>query len=403
LNLTIKTSSASTIAATASDAYNLPWGDTATVSGEYAHTYQNAVGCDSVVTAFITIVASSITTTTISNCSSYNWSVNGTTYTSSGSYSVVTGCQTELLNLTIKQPTSSSAIESTCNSFLWNGTTYTASGVYTFNGTNAAGCDSVATLNLTINSTSSSSASVSICSNELPYIWNSTEYNSAGVYTFNGTNAAGCDSVATLNLTVNTCTTTLNVTAFLEGFYTGSGTMIANLYNLEISTDDTETDSVQVNLWSAANLSSATPDYSVTAVLHTDGTLTAVFPGATLNNNYYVALKHRNSIETWSAEPVTIASTGSYDFSTSLSSAYTDGFNDAMKLVSGGKYAMYAGDVNQDGTVDVFDAQVTDNGASNLLFGYDASDCNGDGSTDVFDLQLIDNNSSLLIFSSRPY
>jgi hypothetical protein len=225
------------------------------------------------------------------------------------------------------------------------------------------------------------------------------------MYTFNGTNASGCDSVATLDLTINNCTntTTLNVTAFLEGFYTGSGTMTANLFNLGISTDDTETDSVQVNLWSAANLSSATPDYSVTAVLHTDGSLTAVFPGATLNNNYYVALKHRNSIETWSAEPVTIASTGSYDFSTSLSSAYTDGFNDAMKSVIGGKYAMYAGDVNQDGTVDVFDAQITDNGAANLLFGYDASDCNGDGSTDVLDLQLIDNNSSLLIFSSRPY
>jgi hypothetical protein len=258
-------------------------------------------------------------------------------------------------------------------------------------------------LNLTIRNSTASSTSDAICAAALPYSWNGSNYTASGVYTFTSTNAAGCDSVATLNLTVNTCTTTLNVTAFLEGFYTGSGTMTANLFNLGISTDDTETDSVQVNLWSAANLASATPDYSVTAVLHTDGTLTAVFPGATLNNSYYVALRHRNSIETWSAEPVTIASTGSYDFSTSLSSAYTDGFNDAMKSVSGGKYAMYGGDVNQDGTVDVLDAQITDNGAANLLFGYDASDCNGDGSTDVLDLQLIDNNSTLLLFYSRPY
>jgi hypothetical protein len=225
------------------------------------------------------------------------------------------------------------------------------------------------------------------------------------VYTFTGTNAAGCDSLAILDLTINICptTTTLNVTAFLEGFYTGNGTMTANLYNLGISTDDTETDSVEVNLWSAANLSSATPDYSVRAVLHTNGTLTAVFPGATLNNSYYVSLKHRNSLEVWSAAPVTITSTGSYDFSTSLSSAYTDGFNDAMKLVSEGKYAMYVGDVNQDGTVDVLDAQITDNSAANFLFGYDASDCNGDGSTDVLDLQLIDNNGALLLYYARPY
>jgi len=223
------------------------------------------------------------------------------------------------------------------------------------------------------------------------------------VYTFTTTNAAGCDSVATLNLTVNTCTTTLNVTAFLEGFYTGSGTMAANLYDLGISTDATETDSVEVNLWSASNLSAATPDYSVTAVLHTNGTLTAVFPGATLNNSYYVALKHRNSIETWSAEPVTIASVGSYDFSTSMSSAYGDGFNDPMKSVSGGKYAIYAGDVNQDGSIDLFDAQIVENGATGLFFGYDSSDCNGDGLIDLFDLQLIENNGTILIFAARPY
>jgi hypothetical protein len=179
--------------------------------------------------------------------------------------------------------------------------------------------------------------------------------------------------------------------------------MTANWYNIGISTDDTETDSVQVNLWSAANLASATPDYSVTAVLHTNGTLTAVFPGATLNNSYYVALKHRNSIETWSAAPVTIASTTSYDFSTSLSSAYTDGFTDAMKSVSGGKYALYAGDVNQDGAIDLFDVQITVNNAAGLLFGYDVSDCNGDGLTDIFDIQLIENNSTLLIFAARPY
>jgi hypothetical protein len=128
-----------------------------------------------------------------------------------------------------------------------------------------------------------------------------------------------------------------------------------------------------------------------------------VFPGATLNNSYYVALKHRNSIETWSAAPVTIASTSSYDFSTSLSSAYTDGFNDAMKSVSGGKYALYAGDVNQDGSIDAFDAQIAENGTTGLFFGYDASDCNGDGLIDIFDLQLIENNSTILIFAARPY
>ena len=32
----------------------------------------------------------------------------------------------------------------------------------------------------------------------LPYVWNGTPYNAGGSYTFNTTNAAGCDSTATL-------------------------------------------------------------------------------------------------------------------------------------------------------------------------------------------------------------
>ncbi|MEI9808788.1 MAG: hypothetical protein WDO16_13515 [Bacteroidota bacterium] len=70
--------------------------------------------------------------------------------------------------------------------------------------TNAAGCDSTATLVLTVNVTTSSTTSVSICSSELPYNWNSTDYTESGTYSITLTNAAGCDSVATLVLTVNT-------------------------------------------------------------------------------------------------------------------------------------------------------------------------------------------------------
>jgi hypothetical protein len=86
-----------------------------------------------------------------------------------------------------------------------------------------------------------------------------------------------------------------------------------------------------------------------------------------------------------------------------MSAAYGNGFNDPMKSISVDRYAIYSGDVNQDGTVDLFDNQITDNAAANLLFGYDVSDCNGDGSSDLFDLQLIGNNSTLLLYYARPY
>lgn len=47
-------------------------------------------------------------------------------------------------------PTASTNSASACSTYTWNGTTYTASGTYVFYTQNAAGCDSVATLNLTI-------------------------------------------------------------------------------------------------------------------------------------------------------------------------------------------------------------------------------------------------------------
>ena len=76
-----------------------------------------------------------------------------------------------------------------------------------------AGCDSVAVLSLIVKNATSSATSVTRCSNQLPYVWNGTSYNAAGTYTYHTTNAVGCDSTATLILTVNnTSTSTTSVT-----------------------------------------------------------------------------------------------------------------------------------------------------------------------------------------------
>ena len=72
-----------------------------------------------------------------------------------------------------------------CDSFDWNGTTYTESGTYTFESTNAVGCDSAATLNLTINNSSSSEENVTACDS---FDWNGTTYTESGTYTFESTN-----------------------------------------------------------------------------------------------------------------------------------------------------------------------------------------------------------------------
>ena len=87
-----------------------PTGDgTASVTGLSAGTWTctvtDANSCTATQTFNITqpsALPGIVTTQTA--CNTYTWSVNGTTYTASGTYTSVIGCQTETLNLTITTP-----------------------------------------------------------------------------------------------------------------------------------------------------------------------------------------------------------------------------------------------------------------------------------------------------------
>jgi hypothetical protein len=88
-----------------------------------------------------------------------------------------------------------------CSSYTLNTQTYSATGTYiqTLANANAAGCDSVINLNLTINQPSNSTISVTNCG---PYTINGQTYAASGTYMQMLTNAAGCDSMLHVNLTV---------------------------------------------------------------------------------------------------------------------------------------------------------------------------------------------------------
>ena len=79
----------------------------------------------------------------------------------------------------------------------------TTSGTYTWVGTNSVGCDSTATLNLTINNAQFNSVSVSACDS---YTWNGVTYTTSGLYSWTGTDVNGCDSTVFLTLTINNST-----------------------------------------------------------------------------------------------------------------------------------------------------------------------------------------------------
>lgn len=58
----------------------------------------------------------------------------------------------------------------------------------------------------------SSSASITICNNQLPYLWNGLTFTGSGTQTAHFTNAAGCDSAASLTVTVNNSPVTPSLT-----------------------------------------------------------------------------------------------------------------------------------------------------------------------------------------------
>ena len=87
LSLTINSSNTGSSSATACNTYT--WsGSTYTTSGAYTKTLTNAAGCDSVHTLSLTINYSSSSSVTVSQLGCYTWALNAVTYTVSGNYSL---------------------------------------------------------------------------------------------------------------------------------------------------------------------------------------------------------------------------------------------------------------------------------------------------------------------------
>jgi len=185
----------------------------------------------------------------------------------------------------------------------------------------------------------------------------------AGLYYILITDANNCQLIETVTITdVNDIT--FNITAIFEGFYDGAGGMVPALLNAGVGTSLTETDTVLVELRDA--LSPTTVVASATAVISTAGEAQLTFPGSVGGNSYYIAVFHRNAVQTWSALPVAMVNNGSYDFTTASSQAYFDN----MVEVSSGVWAFFGGDVSpQDEVVDILDQGNVDNDSFNFVGG----------------------------------
>lgn len=197
----------------------------------------------------------------------------------------------------------------------------------------------------------------------------------------------------------------MNLKAYIQGYYAGGGFMNAVLFNegIDPNPGSTNTDTITVSLYSPSNTFVAVQTFK--GVLQTDGSLACKFPGSVKGNSYYIAVKHRSALETWSANPVAFTgSVTSYDFTTAITQAYPDPFNTVPQMVEvePGKWAFYNGDVNQDGAIDGSDFNSMEVDVTGAAFGYYNTDITGDGPADASDFNLLEPNVSFNLFVAHP-
>ncbi|MEO8209231.1 MAG: SBBP repeat-containing protein, partial [bacterium] len=169
---------------------------------------------------------------------------------------------------------------------------------------------------------------------------------------------------------------------------------IEGLYN-EI-TNNMIPDTIQVDLRNSSSPYNIIESSSSTIDIQGNGLF--FFNSAANNINYYIALNHKNSLETWSASPQSFHSDYlNYDFTNSLSKAYGNN----LKPI-GNKFCIYSGDVTKDGTIDVTDMSIIDNEIFNFASGYNLADLTGDEIVDINDMSIAENNTFGFVSVIRP-
>ena len=175
----------------------------------YTVTDENAcTASDSIVISVLEITESLTIDTIYESDPPYAWS--DSLYHETGIYhdtiANAAGCDSVMiLDLTILPSLSDSVIyASICEPdvYVWNEIQYDSTGTYIDTFTNVFGGDSIVTLELTVLEQSYSTLDTTICAVDAPFVWNGKPYSESGTYHDTLTNMAGCDSLLTLNLII---------------------------------------------------------------------------------------------------------------------------------------------------------------------------------------------------------
>ena len=192
-------------------------------SGAYTDTLQTANGCDSIVTLNLTVNPVANTNLSAAICEGTMYAENGFNASEAGTYTqnlqTVNGCDSIVtLNLTINPVASTNLTAAICEGSVYteNGFNASEAGYYTQTLQTVNGCDSIVTLNLTVNTVESTNLTAAICEGSA-YTENGFNVSEAGTYTQNLQTINGCDSIVTLTLSVNPVESTTLSAAICEG------------------------------------------------------------------------------------------------------------------------------------------------------------------------------------------
>ncbi len=200
---------------------------TATETGTYFTTLTTDEGCDSMITVLLTVDPEITEVVDMTFCEGEPFVYYGINTTQPGQYETVfpaaNGCDsTVIVNLEMLSVTTSRFPEYICegDTYLLYDIVATESGMYSTTLTNAAGCDSIITVDLTVNDTVIVNYIEEICNGETLTI-RDTEYTEEGTYDIVISDAFGCDTLINIDLTVlSESYATINDTICQGDFFT---------------------------------------------------------------------------------------------------------------------------------------------------------------------------------------
>lgn len=193
----------------------------------------------------VTINPIPLVPTSAAICSGQSFNFQGQLYSNPGVYTVMTtdaqGCQTNnQLTLTVNPNLNSIVNESICqgSSFSFNGQNYSSTGSFPVTLVSQSGCDSIVTLNLTVNPAPVTQLNESICSGS-SFAFGNQNLTQSGQYSQTLQTVAGCDSIVNLNLVVNPELTSLQTLTICQGesvLFSGQSLSNAGLYSDTLQT-----------------------------------------------------------------------------------------------------------------------------------------------------------------------